>query len=89
MDEIRRVLLEHVKYLTGDEWLINLLRYTVAVYYLERHEKSSPCAFIDMLRNAVLKDTDFEILLGHIQKAEMASAIKNVDENLKENRCRW
>ncbi|VBB29025.1 unnamed protein product [Acanthocheilonema viteae] len=42
-----------------------------------------------MLKNTVRKETEFELLLGHIEKGEMSMSIKNIDENLRNNSCKW
>uniref|UniRef100_A0A183EU39 Rav1p_C domain-containing protein n=1 Tax=Gongylonema pulchrum TaxID=637853 RepID=A0A183EU39_9BILA len=88
LSDFWKVLSEHASYIgTDDEWLINLLQYFTVIHYLEH--RSLPIVFVDFLKKAVSKDTEFEILLGHIEKSDLASAIKHVGENLNRNRCKW
>ncbi|KAK6105616.1 TPR repeat family protein [Brugia pahangi] len=90
LEEIRDVLNWHVRYISlDDEWLTNLLRYFVIISYLERRQVDPSSDVISMLRNAVEKETEFELLLGHIEKTEMSLSIKNIDENLKNDTCKW
>lgn len=79
----------HVKYFSpDDEWPIDLLRYVVVISYLEQRQVNSADG-VDMLKNAAGKETDFELLLGHIEKKELSAAIKNIDENLRGDTCTW
>ncbi|EFO28090.2 hypothetical protein LOAG_00402 [Loa loa] len=90
LEEIRNVLSWHVRYISlNDEWLIDLLRYFVIISYLERRQVDPSADIVDMLRNAVERETEFELLFGHIEKAEMSLSIKNIDENLRNNTCKW
>lgn len=90
LEEIRDVLNWHVRYISlDDEWLTNLLRYFVIISYLERRQVDHSSDVISMLRNAVEKETEFELLLEHVEKTEMSLSIKNIDENLKNDTCKW
>ncbi|VDK87618.1 unnamed protein product [Litomosoides sigmodontis] len=44
---------------------------------------------VNMLKNATRKETEFEVLLEYIEKEEMPLTIKNIDESLKNNCCKW
>uniref|UniRef100_A0A1I8EJN1 TPR Domain containing protein n=1 Tax=Wuchereria bancrofti TaxID=6293 RepID=A0A1I8EJN1_WUCBA len=90
LEEIQDVLSWHVTYISlDDEWLTNLLRYFVIISYLKRRQVDPSSDVISMLKSAVGKETEFELLLGHIQKTEMSSSIKNIDKNLKNDACKW
>ncbi|VDM08610.1 unnamed protein product [Wuchereria bancrofti] len=72
LEEIQDVLSWHVTYISlDDEWLTNLLRYFVIISYLKRRQVDPSSDVISMLKSAVGKETEFELLLGHIQKTEM------------------
>ncbi|VDP18190.1 unnamed protein product, partial [Onchocerca flexuosa] len=89
-EEIQDVLSWHAKYISfDDEWLIDLLRYFVIISYLEQRQVDPSNDAINMLKNAKGKETEFELLLKHIEKMEISSAIKNIDENLKSITCKW
>lgn len=80
----------HVRYIPpDDEWLTNLLRYFVIISYLELRQANISSNVVDMLKNATEKETQFEVLLGYIEKEEIPLAIKNIGENLKNDSCKW
>ncbi|CAG9535468.1 unnamed protein product [Cercopithifilaria johnstoni] len=90
MEEIRNVLSQHVRYIPLDDgWLTNLLRYFVIISYLELRHVEPSSGIVDMLENAVGKETEFELLLGYIEKEQTSLSIKNIDENLRNDRCKW
>lgn len=84
------MLSEYVRNISLDnEWLTDLLRYFVIISYLERRQVDSLTDVVEMLKNVVGRETEFELLLGHIEKMEMSSSIKNIDENLRGDTCKW
>uniref|UniRef100_A0A915PVM8 NADH dehydrogenase [ubiquinone] 1 beta subcomplex subunit 4 n=1 Tax=Setaria digitata TaxID=48799 RepID=A0A915PVM8_9BILA len=90
LEEIENVLNWHARYISlDDERIIDLLRYLVIISYLERRQIDRLSGVVDMLKNAIKRETEFGILLEHIQKVEMALSIKNIDENLERNACNW
>uniref|UniRef100_A0A0R3RIG2 TPR_REGION domain-containing protein n=1 Tax=Elaeophora elaphi TaxID=1147741 RepID=A0A0R3RIG2_9BILA len=85
--EVRNALSWHAKYISSDdEWLTDILRYFVIISYLELRQVDPSNDVVDMLKNAVREETEFEHLLGYIEKEEMSLSIKNIDENLRNDR---
>lgn len=90
LEEIWNALSWHVTYIPpDDEWLTGLLRYFVIIYYLKLHQTSPSSDTVNMLKNAVVKETEFELLLRYIEEEQISLSIKNIDENLRNDRCKW